>query len=104
MGWQSGVPRAAKPTDLSPAVAADLVAASLLKKTRAARLIGQQTRDEALPGLFDVVERLLEITFGSVSPDAYEAELQRVVQLVVVARLMCLGSVLPLGQVRTVSQ
>ena len=90
---------------VSPAaVAADLVAASLLEPTRAARLIEQQTRDEALPGLFDVVERLLEVTFGSVPADTYEAEVYRVVQRVVVARLMRLGSVSPTGQVRAVSQ
>jgi len=90
---------------VSPAaMAADLVVASLLEPTRAARLIEQHAGDESLPGLLDVVERLLETTFAAVPSDGYEAELQRVVQRVIVERLMRLGSVSPMGQVRAVSQ
>ena len=90
---------------VSPAaMAADLVVASLLEPTRAARLIEQHAGDESLPGLLDVVERLLETTFAAVPSDGYEAELQRVIQRVIVERLMRLGSVSPMGQVRAVSQ
>jgi hypothetical protein len=90
---------------VSPAaLAADLVVASLLEPTRAARLVEQHAGDEALPGLLDVVERLLETTFAAVASNGYDAELQRVVQRVIVERLMRLGSVSPMGQVRAVSQ
>jgi hypothetical protein len=67
-------------------------------------LVEQHALDRAVPGLVEVIETMLETTFFDVvSSDPYEAEVQRAVQRVVVNRLIRLGSVAPMAQVRAVS-
>ncbi|MDP6579573.1 MAG: zinc-dependent metalloprotease, partial [Vicinamibacterales bacterium] len=89
---------------VSPAiVVADMTVASILEPTRAARLVEQHAVDATAPGLVEVIEALLGTTFNAVSSDRYEAEVQRAVQRVVVDRLIRLGSVAPMAQVRAVS-
>ena len=89
---------------VSPAaVLADQTVGSLLEPTRAARLVEQHALDDEVPGLVEVIETLLEATFDAVSADRYEAEVQRTVQRVVVDRLIRLGAVAPMAQVRAVS-
>ena len=89
---------------VSPAiVVADMTVANILEPTRAARLVEQHAVDAEVPGLVEVIEALLETTFNAVSSERYEAEVQRAVQRVVVDRLIRLGSVAPMAQVRAVS-
>jgi hypothetical protein len=90
---------------VTPAVVvADMTVSTILQPARSARLVEQHALDRAVPGLVDVIETMLETTFfGVVSSDPYEAEVQRAVQRVVVNRLIRLGSVAPMAQVRAVS-
>jgi hypothetical protein len=71
------------------ATAADLVVAGLLQHERAARMVDFHGRDSSLPG-FDVV--LSELVAAAFDPDPTtndrQIEIQRVVQSVVVARLV----------------
>ena len=90
---------------VTPAVVvADMTVSTILQPARSARLVEQHALDRAVPGLVEVIETMLETTFfGVVSTDPYEAEVQRAVQRVVVNRLIRLGSVAPMAQVRAVS-
>ena len=90
---------------VTPAVVvADMTVSNILQPARAARLVEQHALDAAIPGLVEVIEALLEATFDDVSPDRYEAEVQRAVQRVVVERLIRLSSVAPMAQVRAISE
>jgi hypothetical protein len=74
---------------LSPAVvAADLTMSYLLEPERAARLVEQKALDATLPGFDDVVGEIVKSTFGIPTNSAYEAEIARSVERVVVDRLM----------------
>ena len=88
---------------ITPAVAAaDMTLGFLLNETRAARLVEQNALDRAMPGLQGVVGKLLAATFGPAPSDAYEAEIQRAVQRVVVERLMTLAEGADMSQVRAI--
>ena len=88
---------------LTPAIAAaDMTVSFLLNEARAARLVEQNALDPKLPGLHGVVTRLLTATFGPAPADAYEAEIQRAVQRVVVERLMTLADGADMSQVRAI--
>ena len=71
---------------IAPAeAAAQLTVGMLLLPERAARLVTQHAVDPSLPGLGDVIERLLAATVDAPLPaDAYEAEILRAVRTVVV--------------------
>ena len=84
-------------------VVADITVSNILQPARSARLVEQHALDDEIPGLVEVIETLLETTFDEVSSDRYEAEVERAVQRVVVDRLIRLGSVAPMPQVRAVS-
>ncbi len=89
---------------LSPAaVAADLSVALLLHPERAARLVEQHALDSSLPGLGDVLDRLIDDTFGAVTHSDYEAEVSRLVQRVVAHRLLRLSAEAALPQVRALA-
>src|SRR5688500_7611856 len=94
---------------LTPAIAAaDMTVSLLLNEARAARLVEQNALDPALPGLHGVVSKLLTATFGALAAvgvppaDAYEAEIQRAVQRVVIERLMTLADSADMSQVRAI--
>ena len=88
---------------ITPAIsAADMTVEFLLNETRAARLVEQNALDRTLPGLHGVVGKLLAATFGPAPADAYEAEIQRAVQRVVIERLMSLAEGADMSQVRAV--
>jgi hypothetical protein len=71
------------------ASAADLTLGFVLQPERMARLVEQHSRDASLPGLDEVVDRLMEVTWRAAAPgDAYVAEVQRTVQRVVVDGMM----------------
>ena len=89
---------------IAPSVtAADLTLRHLLEPERAARLVEQHALDPEMPGLHGVVDRLLNATFGSPPADAYEAEIARAVQRVVVEHLMTLASTADMSQVRAIA-
>jgi hypothetical protein len=89
---------------VSPAtVAADLTVGFLLRPDRAARMVTQHALDASLPGLEEVIDRVLKAAFEEATANAYEAEIRRAVQRVVADRLMWLAAVAPMPQVRAVA-
>jgi hypothetical protein len=89
---------------ITPAVvASDLTVGFLLNDARAARLVEQHAIDPTLPGLDTVIDQLFASTFGATSTDAYEAEIGRAVQRVVIERLMTLASSADMPQVRAIA-
>jgi hypothetical protein len=72
------------------ATAADFALGDLLAPERAARLVDQHRRDPALPGLEEVLDKILAASFsGGVSPRL--AEIRRTVEAVAVARMIGLA-------------
>jgi hypothetical protein len=89
---------------IAPAtVAADLTVGFLLDADRAGRLVTQHALDSTLPGLELVIDRLVAATFEVQPSTAYEAEVARAVQRVVVDRLMALAASASMPQVRAVA-
>ncbi|NIM00531.1 MAG: DUF5117 domain-containing protein [Acidobacteria bacterium] len=74
------------------ATAADQVVAGLLQPQRCARLVDQHRRDAALPGLNDMLHRLLTATFAHSSDSPRLREIEHVVQRVVVDRMIELAA------------
>jgi hypothetical protein len=75
------------------ATAADMAVQGLLVPERAARLVDFHRRDPALPGLEEVLDGLVEKSFGgSGTKSPRHAELRRAVQWVVVRRLVGLSN------------
>lgn len=74
------------------AVVADQVIGSLLQHQRAARLVDQHRRDGSLPGLEEVLEAVIEATFGEDGTDPRAQELRRTVQGVTVQSLIALAA------------
>lgn len=78
---------------ITPAVVASShTVNSILTSDRAARLVEQKIFDSSLPGLDDVLSRLLDTAFRTPVNGAYEAEVQRAVQSVVVDRIEWLAA------------
>jgi hypothetical protein len=89
---------------VSPAVvAADQTLSFILTPERAARLVEQKALDPSLPGLDDVLDRLVEATFKAAAASPYEAEIRRAVSRVVVDRLMGLAAGARMPQVRALA-
>jgi hypothetical protein len=89
---------------LSPAtVAADLTVGFTLQLDRAARMVAQHALDPSLPGLEEVIDRLAKAIFDASVANAYEAEVRRAEERVLVDRVMWLASGAPNGQVRAVA-
>ena len=89
---------------LSPAiVAADLVVSNLLTGERAARLVAQKAMAPELPGLEDVLARLVATVFDAAPSGAYEAEIKRGLERVVISRVMSLAQTASLTQVRAIA-
>jgi hypothetical protein len=90
---------------ITPAVVlARHVIGSLLNPARGARLVQQHAIDPSLPGLEQVIEELLEGTFGASTSSGYEAEIKRAVERVVVDGLMSLASRASMPQVRAMAE
>jgi hypothetical protein len=86
---------------VTPAVvAADHVVANVLDASRAARLVQQHAVDPSLPNLLEVIDELIEATFGARPANPYEAEIKRAVERVVTGRLMRLADAASMPQVR----
>jgi hypothetical protein len=89
---------------VSPAVAAaGLTVGEILDPERAARLVQQKALDPALPGLDDVLERVVRAADTRVKRTPYEAEIARAVQRVVADRIMQLASSARMPQVRALA-
>ena len=89
---------------LTPAVvAASHTVNALLEPARTARMIEQKMLDSALPGLDDVLERLIQTSFGSTESNAYQQAIQRAVQSVVVDGIRTLAATAPMPLVRASS-
>jgi hypothetical protein len=86
---------------VSPAVvAAGLTIGFVLDVERAARLVEQNALDATLPGLDEVIGRLVESTWKAPAADRYEGSIKVAVQRVLVDRLMTLADTSPMAQVR----
>jgi Met-zincin/Domain of unknown function (DUF5117) len=89
---------------ITPAiVASDMTVGFLLTNDRAARLVAQAAVNPSLPGLNEVIEKLVTATFGAPAATAYEAEIKRAEQRVVVDRLIDLADTAPMAQVRAIA-
>ena len=89
---------------ITPAVvAATLTVNSLLTPDRAARMVEQEMFDPALPGLDEVLGRLINASFGATANGAYEAEVKRAVEGVIVERIEWLAANASMPQVRALS-
>jgi hypothetical protein len=89
---------------ITPAVvAADHTLAALLHAERAARLVEQHAIDPALPGLDDVLDRLVEHAGSVAVASAYEEQIKLALQRVVAERLMALAATARMPQVRALA-
>ena len=89
---------------LSPAVvASDVTIGFTLQLDRAARMVAQHVVDSTLPGLEEVLDRLTKATFDAPAATAYESEIRRVEERVLVDRVMWLGTGSTNAQVRAIA-
>ena len=86
---------------LSPAiVASDVTIGFTLQLDRAARLVAQHAVDPGLPGLEEVIDRLIKATFDAPVASPYESAVRRAEERVLVDRMTWLASGAPNGEVR----
>jgi hypothetical protein len=89
---------------LSPAaIAADVTIGFVLQLDRAARMVAQNAVDPALPGLEEVIDRLVKATFDATTITPYEAAVRRAEERVLVDRLAWLAQAAPNNQVRAIA-
>jgi len=89
---------------LAPAtIAADVTVGFLLQLDRAARMVGQHAVDPRLPGLEDVIDRLVAATFDANTANPYEAAVRRSEEQVLVDRMMWLATASPNSGVRAIA-
>lgn len=89
---------------LSPGtIAADVTIGFVLQLDRAARMVAQNAVDPTLPGLEEVIDRLVKATFDAVTTTPYEAALRRAEERVLVDRLTWLAQAAPNSQVRAIA-
>ena len=72
--------------------AAGLTVGMILNPERAARLVEYHARDNAQPGLAEVMDELVRATWKAASASVYEAEIRRTVDQVVLFHLMALAA------------
>ena len=89
---------------ISPAITAtDMVLAGLFTPTRSARMVAQKAIDPTLPGLEDVIGRVVTTVFDQRATNAYQAEIKRGMERAVVSQLMELAEGAPNTQVRAIT-
>ena len=89
---------------VAPAVVlARMTMSQILMPERAARMVEQHALDPALPGLEQVIDQLFAATFGATARDAYEAEVKRAVERVVIEYLMALSVRATMPQVSAIA-
>ena len=84
-------------------IAADVTIGFILQPDRAARMVAQNAVDQSLPGLGEVIDRLIRATFDQPITGSYEAEVRRAEERVLVDRVMWLAAVAPNAQVRAIA-
>lgn len=82
------------------AIAADVTIGFLLQPDRAARMVAQHAVDRTLPGLEEVIDRLVAATFEAPASTPYEEEVRRAAERALVDRVTWLAQAAPNGQVR----
>ncbi len=85
------------------AIAADVTIGFMLQPDRAARMVAQYAVDQALPGLGEVIDKLVRATFDATTSGTYEAEVRRATERVLVDRVMWLASAAQNAQVRAIA-
>jgi hypothetical protein len=85
------------------AIAADVTIGFVLQPDRAARMVAQNAIDQSLPGLGEVIDRLVRASFDQPTTSTYEAAIRRAVERVLVDRVMWLATSSPNSQVRAVA-
>lgn len=85
------------------AIAAEVTIGFVLQPDRAARMVAQNAVDPTLPGLGEVIDRFTKATFDQPTASAYEAEVRRATERVLVDRVMWLAMASPNGQVRAIA-
>ena len=70
------------------AIAADVTIGFILQPDRAARMEAQFAVDQSLPGLGEVIDRLIKATFDQPTSGTYEADVRRAEERVLVDRLI----------------
>jgi hypothetical protein len=89
---------------LSPAtIASDVTIGFVLQLDRAARMVAQHAVDPSLPGLEEVIDRLIAATFDAVAATPYEAAVRRAEERVLVNRVTWLAQASSNSQVRAVA-
>ncbi len=89
---------------MNPAsIAADVTIGFILQADRAARMVAQNAIDQSLPGLGEVIDRLIRATFDQATSGTYEAEVRRAEERVLVDRVMWLAQSAPNAQVRAIA-
>ena len=84
-------------------MAADVTIGFTLQLDRAARMVAQHALDPSLPGLEEVIDRLMKATFDAPAASPYEAEIRRTEERVFVDRVTWLATGAPNGQVRAIA-
>jgi hypothetical protein len=85
------------------AIAADVTIGFMLQPDRAARMVAQNAVDQSLPGLGEVIDRLIRATFDQPTSGSYEQEVRRAEERVLVDRVMWLAQSSPNAQVRAIA-
>jgi hypothetical protein len=85
------------------AIAADVTIGFILQPDRAARMVAQNAVDQSLPGLGEVIDRLIRATFDQPTSGGYEQEVRRAEERVLVDRVMWLAQGSPNAQVRAIA-
>ena len=84
-------------------IAADVTIGFILQPDRAARMVTQNAVDQSLPGLGEVIDRLVRATFDQPTSGTYEAEVRRAEERVLIDRVMWLAAASPNAQVRAIA-
>jgi hypothetical protein len=85
------------------AIAADVTIGFVLQLDRAARMVAQNAVDQSLPGLGEVIDRLVRATFDQPTSGSYEQEVRRAEERVLIDRVMWLAAASPNPQVRAIA-
>ena len=84
-------------------IAAEVTIGFMLQPNRASRMVAQHAEDPALPGLAEVIDRLVKATFDATTANPYEAEVRRAEERVLTDRLIWLAQAAANSQVRAIA-
>jgi hypothetical protein len=80
-----------------------MVVSGLLTPDRAARMVAQHAIDPSMPGLEDVIGRVVTTVFDQRAATPYEAEIKRAMERVVISQVMELAQTASMTQVRALA-